>query len=65
LCTCYNGYTGDPFRYCHIIPPQRNILYLHFRKTFFLNFNKSFFIYPYRSRSTASLSMYTISVWTK
>jgi len=23
-CTCYNGYTGDPFRYCHIIPPQRN-----------------------------------------
>lgn len=23
-CSCYNGYTGDPFRYCHIIQPQRN-----------------------------------------
>lgn len=24
MCTCSNGYTGDPFRYCSIIPPQRN-----------------------------------------
>lgn len=22
MCTCYNGYTGDPFKYCTIIPPQ-------------------------------------------
>jgi len=24
MCSCYQGYTGDPFRYCHQIPlPQR------------------------------------------
>lgn len=27
-CTCYPGYTGDPFRYCNPIPPKRK---LHFR----------------------------------
>lgn len=25
-CTCIPGYTGDPYRYCNIIPPQRKIL---------------------------------------
>jgi hypothetical protein len=29
MCTCSNGYTGDPFRYCSIIPPQRNLIILN------------------------------------
>lgn len=37
MCTCLAGYTGDPFKYCQIIPPQRKrniikllILQFHF-----------------------------------
>lgn len=24
VCTCFNGYNGDPFRYCSIVLPQGN-----------------------------------------
>lgn len=26
LCTCNQGYTGDPFRYCKVQPPERKII---------------------------------------
>jgi hypothetical protein len=25
-CTCQPGFTGDPFRFCNILPPERKIL---------------------------------------
>lgn len=28
ICTCINGYIGDPFVTCHLAPVQRKILYL-------------------------------------
>ena len=24
-CTCHPGYTGDPFKYCNILPPERKM----------------------------------------
>jgi hypothetical protein len=30
MCSCYQGYTGDPFRFCHQIPlPQRTLKYFN------------------------------------
>ena len=29
-CTCIIGYTGDPFRYCHIEPQQRKNNYFYY-----------------------------------
>lgn len=36
MCSCYQGYTGDPFRFCHQIPlPQRMLK--HFNTVTILN----------------------------
>lgn len=33
VCTCYNGYTGDPFKYCSIpLKPQGMLLFNKFKK---------------------------------
>lgn len=30
ICSCYPGYTGDPFKYCNIVPQSKIIKFLFF-----------------------------------
>lgn len=66
MCTCYNGYTGDPFKYCTMIPPQSKILiiiifiiYIFF--TLVLNYIFFYFSNSIRTQHP----LYPITVWTK
>lgn len=34
-CSCNPGYTGDPFRYCNVNPPERKIFLFIFKRFFF------------------------------
>lgn len=67
MCSCYQGYTGDPFRYCNPIPPPlRKRLIQTLLYTWLYDFIMLILIFFfYRNRNRTNKSLHSYSMWTK